>query len=154
MLVGFRAPLKDGKALVVGLDNPGPFADGAAGAQWSGPWWLDLGGLGIRSLEADGSGGAWVIAGPADRSNAPPALFRWGGPSAPDQVARIALDFGDLNPEAIVRIGADWWVLSDDGRRKSGPEDRCKDLPRSQQRARTARIVGLTSEAGRAGPVP
>ncbi len=129
LVVGFRAPVRDGKALVARLQDP------TASPPSFSPQWIDLGGRGIRSLEADGEG--WLgVAGPPGEGDGFD-LFRWaGGEAAPTLLGR---DLGDLNPEALVRWQGAWWVLSDDGGRDFGGRD-CKDLPVSERRARTARV--------------
>jgi hypothetical protein len=153
LLVGFRAPIHGGRALVQRLNNPVEFAAGSAAPSLTGPRWLELGGRGIRSLEADGEGGFLLIAGDPADGDASSLLYRWRGFDDGAEPERLGVAFGDLNPEALVRIGEAWWVLSDDGGRDIGGED-CKKLPTEQRRARTARIVGwdATSPAGTTSP--
>lgn len=136
LLVGFRNPLREGRALVVPIDNPAEVVAGAR-ARLGAPIALELGGRGIRSMELVGS--AYVIvAGPiADRGSF--ALFRWSG-AADDAPVAVAVDLGTLRPEALFAPpGADDIVLlSDDG----GVEvdgKACKDLrmPRQTFRALT-----------------
>ncbi len=119
LVVGFRAPVRDGRAPLVRLSPGGPELS-----------WLDLGGRGIRSLEED-----LVLAG----GDAGFALFRLGPDGVP---RREPADFGDLTPEALVRRADGWWVISDDGRREvDGTE--CRDLPEARRRARIAPLAAL-----------
>ncbi|HYG61171.1 MAG TPA: DUF3616 domain-containing protein [Thermoanaerobaculia bacterium] len=51
LLIGFRGPVRGGKALVVTLENPQEVLNQGAPASFATPIELDLDGLGIRSLE-------------------------------------------------------------------------------------------------------
>lgn len=104
-LLGFRAPLQppDDRrlALVVPITNldallagnpaPGPAVFGA-------PIRLDLGGLGIRSIEC-AADGCLIVAGPAD-SDGPFRLFRWTG-LASDAPVRLDTDLAGQRPEGL-----------------------------------------------------
>lgn len=130
LLVGFRNPLREGRALVVPIENPADVIAGAR-ARLGAPIALALGGRGIRSLELVGSS-YLIVAGPtADEGRF--ALYRWSGVAA-DPPVSVPLDLGDLRPEALFAIpGSDDIVLlSDDG----GVEidgKACNDLKRSRQ---------------------
>ncbi len=137
LLIGFRNPIVDGKAAVVALDNPDALLTGAAPAL-RGPFWIDLGGRGIRSLERRGDL-LWIIAGPGEPATGA-ALFSWDGPGSPDPPEDLAVDLGDLRPEGLVAGPERWWVLSDDGGLTITHDVECKDLPRSAQAARTATV--------------
>ncbi|MEZ4236246.1 MAG: DUF3616 domain-containing protein [Myxococcota bacterium] len=141
LLIGFRAPVHGGKALIERLDDPVAFAGGAA-PTFTGPRWIDLGGRGIRSLEREGDGTYLLIGGSPGEDDASFLLYRWHGFDDGAPPERLAVAFGDLHPEALVRAGGAWWVLSDDGRRDIDGKD-CKKLPAEARRARTARLVGL-----------
>ncbi len=140
LLIGFRNPLPQQRALVVPLVNPAAVLDGAAPA-FGPPVLLDLGGLGIRSLDRDpGTGDYLVVAGPAG-DGGPFRLYRWrGDASAPNPLAAGA--FGDLNPEALAVFGAPGfarWMVSDDGARRIRG-NACKDLPAAERRFRAVRL--------------
>ncbi|MCA9492786.1 MAG: DUF3616 domain-containing protein [Myxococcales bacterium] len=139
LLVGFRAPIAGGKALVERIDDPNAFLAGGE-LVLTGPRWAPLDGRGIRAMEWTGSGDELlIVAGPSDKDPGF-ALFRWAGFDDRRLHAEpVAVAFGDLNPEALVRIGDRWWVLSDDGGREIGGTA-CKELPREQRRARTASL--------------
>lgn len=136
LVVGFRNPVHEKKALVERLDNPDAFAGGAP-PKLTGPRWLKLGGQGIRSMEADGAG-FLVIAGPSDDGEGFSA-WRWAGFDDGKPPERLPVSFGELHPEALVRVGEAWWVLSDDGKHEIGGTP-CKELPEAERRARTARL--------------
>lgn len=145
LLFGFRTPIHAGKALVERLDNPDAFATGAA-PTFTGPRWLDLGGRGIRSMDRDDDGAMLIVAGPPDGGDGDPAfaLYRWSGFDDGAAPVDARVGFGKLRPEALVRVGQDWWVLSDDGtvdlRSAAGAKAECKKLPEAERRARTARL--------------
>lgn len=121
--VGFRAPVRDGRAAVVRLAGPEPTVT-----------WLDLGGRGIRSLEDD-----LVLAG----GEAGFAVYRRGPEGG---AVEVPVAFGDWTPEALVRRDDGWWVLSDDGRRRIDGEE-CRDLPEARRRARVGRLPAQAAGA-------
>lgn len=104
-LLGFRAPLQPPHhrhlALVVPLLNLDALVAGnpAAGpAQFGAPVLLDLGGLGVRSIEC-AADGCLIVAGPADAAG-PFRLFRWSG-NAGDAPVRLAADLAGQRPEGL-----------------------------------------------------
>jgi hypothetical protein len=94
----------------------------------------------VRTVEwtrdAGRPGEVVVVAGPGAGEGFAAFRAQVGGERAPEP---LDLAFADLTPEALVRVGADWWVLSDDGNRDLGGRP-CKDAPRADRRARTARL--------------
>ncbi|MBN8226494.1 DUF3616 domain-containing protein [Corallococcus macrosporus] len=114
MLIGFRSPLTEGKALVVPLLNPEAVVRDGASARFGPPRLLDLGGLGIRSLSS--WRGRYLIIAGATSSEAKSRLFTWkGGDDAPAEVT--AVDLSGVNPEAFFTpdTSGDILLLSDDG---------------------------------------
>ena len=71
LLIGFRNPLSEGRALLATLLNPNGVLGGEA-ARFADPVLLDLGGLGIRSLERVKSQ-LLIVAGPAEGGKGKPA---------------------------------------------------------------------------------
>lgn len=135
LLIGFRNPLREGKALVVTLANPQRIGSGEA-AQFGPPIGLDLGGRGIRSIERLDTG-YLIVAGPiADRGDF--ALYRWSGAAAeaPQRIAGVTL--GTLRPEALFvwPNSRHVQVLSDDGGVVTAGVA-CKDRPASGQSFRS-----------------
>lgn len=117
LLIGFRNPIPNGKALLVPLVNPGAVVQGKA-PQLGDPLLLDLDGLGIRDM-AFWEGRYLIIAGPYD-GRGESRLFSWfGDPSTPHPVKHARLK--GLNPEAIIFYPDKGWddvqILSDDGKR-------------------------------------
>ena len=135
LLIGFRNPVRDGKALVVALRNPQQVASGAP-ASFGPPISLDLGGRGVRAIERLDAG-YLVVAGPtADEGDF--WLYRWSGQAgdAPQRVPDLA--FGTLRPEAIFAWPQTGLVqiLSDDGGIEAAGIA-CKDRPATQQAFRS-----------------
>jgi len=119
--IGFRSPINKAKeALLVPLLNPTEAIKGGARAKLGDPVALKLGGLGVRDMVA-WNDGFLIIAGDFDhrfeQGAKPSRIFLWKPGTDPQD---IGVDFGDLNPEAIVIIGqgdkARILILSDDGK--------------------------------------
>lgn len=115
LLIGFRNPIPEGKALLVPLLNPDAVIGGAP-ARFGDPILLDLGGLGIRGIEFERDRHV-IIAGPYNEGGAP-RLYSWrGGDSAPLWLKEIGLT--GFKPEALLLIGESDSVrcelVSDDG---------------------------------------
>ncbi len=125
LLVGFRNPIPNGRALIVPLLNPNDMIRGFS-AKLGAPILLDLGQLGIRDM------GYWqnkiyILAGPYDTEKTF-RLYVWDGGQSPPQAVG-GLDFHPLTPEALVFYPGikQFQVLSDDGTRKTKGID-CKLL--------------------------
>jgi hypothetical protein len=121
LLIGFRNPLPQGRALVVPLLNPRDVVDSGAKPRFGDLVRLDLGGRGIRSLERVGVD-LLIAAGPygtAAASTVKPAfaLFRWSGNAADAPKLLRGLDDGSFRTEALFHDPADHALvlLSDDG---------------------------------------
>jgi hypothetical protein len=116
LLLGFRSPVPNGKALIVPLSNPeaaslnGPLRFGT-------PLELELGGLGVRSLSY-WRGQYLIAAGPSGEESGPRRLYRWQGPGTQPQLA-VESQLSDANPEAFFTAedNDEILVLSDDGSR-------------------------------------
>lgn len=127
LLIGFRNPIPNGRALIVPLLNPAEVVAGQA-PRLGDPRLLDLGGLGLRGLARVGQQ-YYLIAGSFE-GGGESQLYEWkGGDDAPRRLPRTELD--GLNPEALEAIpGAGptrLLVVSDDGTQKFGDED-CKSV--------------------------
>ena len=144
LLIGFRNPLPEGKALLAPLTNPNGVLAGEKG-RFDEPVLLDLGGLGIRSLEMV-NGGLLIVAGPAEGRKGtatPSALYRWSG-----QFESPAVRLGSFppmggrrfNPEALVIDGDSLVVLSDDGKLE-GLDAVCGKRPKESEGFRELRIT-------------
>jgi hypothetical protein len=138
LLIGFRNPLPQDRALIVPLENPSEVVEGKK-AKFGAP--IELDGIekrGIRSIERVGSE-YLLIAGPtADAGTF--AIYRWSG-NAGDKATPIAVDLKDLRPEALfATAGGGLQLLSDDGGVKVGAED-CKDLDDESKQSFRALVV-------------
>ncbi|MGZ8182446.1 MAG: DUF3616 domain-containing protein [Methylobacter sp.] len=137
LLIGFRNPVPDGKALLVPLQNPQEVIAGNEQPKLGKPILLDLGGLGIRSIEySDVKGAYLIIAGPHD-SNDRFQLYQWpGNPSeAPGLINGV--DFQGLHPETLLVYPEEKTriqILSDDGSEPVKGQY-CKDLAKSQDKS-------------------
>ena len=126
LLIGLRNPLVDGRAVVVTLRNPDQVVNAGAAPELGEPILLRLeapggGPLGVRSI-GRGPSGYLVAAGPRD-GRAGFALFAWSG--RPDDAPRLLPRATDringidgFAPEALVPLGDEVLLLSDDGTRR------------------------------------
>lgn len=114
VILGFRSPVPEGRALLVGLANPIEVVKSAAAPRFDAVHQLDLGeGRGIRGL-SEWHGRYLVIGGSAAYSTAS-RLYTWDGKSA--RAEPVAVDLGDYNPEAFFTPEERdlVMVISDDG---------------------------------------
>ncbi len=121
LLVGFRNPIVNGKALVIPLLNPDGVIGGEAG-QFGDPLEFDVEGLGLRDMVKAGDA-YYLIAGSYDAHHKF-RFYRWAGPHSGTVVKSLPLPpLDDLKPEGLI-----WFpdrpkqllVLSDDGNRLIG----------------------------------
>ena len=142
LLIGFRSPLFEGRALFVPLLNPHALLDGAEAPRFGEPIFLALGGLGLRGA-VEWERGYLLLAGSTDGGGRS-RLFAWSGQpnQEPQEVASDALE--GLNPEGLA-----FWpgteprrllVVSDDGSRRLHDRD-CKDLPAPHQKYRAITLL-------------
>ncbi len=111
LLLGFRSPVPDGKALIAELLNPSKVLWGDAPA-FAPPLLLPLGGKGIRALSS-WRGDYLVVAGPRDYGTS--KLYRWRGPGTVP--SHVEVNFTGLNPEAFFtpEDRDEILLISDDG---------------------------------------
>ena len=114
LLIGFRNPIRDGKALVVPIDNPQELVQGAR-ARFGKAIALALGGRGIRSIDRVGDA-YLIVAGPFGEGS-DFALYRWSSAAGDGPVRLPQIDLAGLHPEALFAIPDTDLVqmLSDDG---------------------------------------
>ncbi len=152
LLIGFRSPIIDGKALIAPLTDPNEVLERGAKAIFDEPIELDLGGLGIRDIVFWPKGKCFlVIAGPVGEEGSS-RLYKWDGSVSAEGIAtpqRLEnIDLSGLNPEAIVIYpnSDKIQILSDDGakmiRTDKGKTVENKELPDA---ARTFRSVWVES---------
>jgi hypothetical protein len=119
LLIGFRNPLQDGKAIVVSLLNADAVVAGVT-ARFGEATLLDLGGLGVRGMAwSPAHDAVLLIAGPQTDAAGPFRLFKWSGAAAdpPIAVADITSVPTASSPEAIVTYpgSRDVQILFDQG---------------------------------------
>jgi hypothetical protein len=133
LLIGFRNPIPQGKALLVPLLNADEVILGRS-ARFGEFIQLDLDGYGIRSIGRD-KDNYLIIAGSHDSDGESRAYTWTGGTAAPVHLSGIR--FPGLNPEGLAYSTAEgqteFFILSDDGTLKIGGED-CKKLKDPAQR--------------------
>lgn len=117
LLLGFRSPLVQGRALIAPLLNPSEVITGKP-AKWGEPVRVDLHGRGIRDITWTGR--EWYIIGGGVEGGGSSKLFRWNGHGKhPEEVPDAG--FKHFNPEALAwregKPDGRLLVLSDDGRR-------------------------------------
>ncbi len=117
LLIGFRNPIPDGKALLVPLLNPNEVIQDKA-PSFGAPIQLDLDGLGIRDITLWGRE-YFIIAGPYDGTKHF-EFFRWSGPGRnPEKLNTERIKH--FTPEALLIYAPmppmKFQVLSDDGTR-------------------------------------
>jgi hypothetical protein len=136
LLIGFRNPIPQGKALLIPLKNPHKIMDGHD-ANLGQPVLLDLGGRGIRSIDYLPLQHLYLIVAGAIDDQQNFALFQWSGVASDQPKIVKGPKFDMLHPEALfLDRGHDPQVhfLSDDGQVKIGTTSmECKDLTASQQ---------------------
>jgi hypothetical protein len=119
LLIGFRSPLVNGKALIVPLKNPVTIMTGAR-PELGDPVLLDLNGLGIRDIVFTGLEYFILAGGPGHGGTS--HLYRWaGGTAVPERVEKAGIRH--LNPEGIANFGTAerprLLIVSDDGNQVS-----------------------------------
>lgn len=115
LLLGLRNPRPGGRAILVPLRNAAAVVTGDASPDFGAPQFLDLGGLGIRSIEYSPRHGRYLIAAGAHDSADISAIYAWDEDASRPPV--LVRQLGEFNPEAIAPVpGTDRvLVFSDDG---------------------------------------
>jgi len=132
LLIGFRNPVPEGKALIIPMLNPNEVVLGKR-ARLGEPIQLDLDGLGIRDMTYF-QGTYLIIAGPVG-GGSHFQLYRWAGSKAAPEPIKVK-HLNEYHPEAIIVYPQkglqEIQILSDDGARliQGVP---CKDKDPSQQ---------------------
>ena len=159
LLIGFRNPQPENKALVVPLLNPREVIARSARPRFGNLIRLDLDGRGIRSFERVNDE-YLIVAGPRGEAEKNPvkpafALFRWSGAAGKAPVLVRALDDGTFRPEALFfdPDSKELVMLSDDGDEAVGAL-RCKDkkLPADQKSFRVKRLAWTATATTAAAP--
>jgi hypothetical protein len=122
LLLGFRNPVPQGRALLVPVLNPAELLRGAR-AKIGDPVRLDLAGRGIRDIVLVGRE-YLILAGAGDDETAKlvTRLYRWSGAGS---TPTLVTEFPGLNPEVIITYPdsehGEAQILSDDGQKPPPP---------------------------------
>ena len=132
LLIGFRSPLTENKALLIPLKNALQLVTQTdTKAQFGEPILLDLDGLGVRSIEYWSVIQAYIIiageVGSGDRF----ALYSWSGnPTENPELIDLNLPAG-FRPESVLfypHLRDRFQILSDDGTIQRVNGQQCKDI--------------------------
>jgi len=132
LLIGFRNPVPDKKALVIPLLNPNDVINGKRPVLGQAIQ-LDLGGLGIRDMAFHD--GTYVIIGGPARGGEPFHIYFWRGPGTSPERVKVK-GMSDYHPEGIViypeRGLREIQILNDDGKleRETAPANQLIDPSR------------------------
>jgi hypothetical protein len=139
LLIAFRNPVPDGKALIVPLLNPTEVIKGQE-AKLGSPIQLNLQGLGIRGI--DYCDGRYLIIAGAHGEGGDSKLFEWDGKAEPKLLSNITLS--GFNPEGIAFQQTDgkgrYLLLSDDGSVQVDGQS-CKDLKDQTLKSFRGRVI-------------
>lgn len=139
VLIAFRTPVPQGKALIVPMLNPDKVIKGER-ARFGDMIALDLGGFGIRDLSPAGDG--FLLIASAVHGPKTFHLYWWDGKDEKPKIISTET-FAGLNPEAIFRFPDDpvgvFQILSDDGKQMPGGRP-CKDFPRNMRHFRAGEL--------------
>jgi len=133
LLIAFRNPLIDGKALLITLENPQGVIAGET-ARFGAAIMLSLQGLGVRAMSyVDHIKRYIIVAGSYDHRD-DFRLFFWSGRKSDDPVFIKELDIEKLHPEAVIVYPQlnKIQLLSDDGMKRVAG-GRCKNAAKREQ---------------------
>ncbi len=153
LLIGFRNPIFDGKALLLPLKHPAKLVKKEdESAKFGDPIELDLGGRGIRSIEYWKKYNIYVICAGSFGDSSKFALYLWSGNS--DKQPKLVEGFEfpkDFRPEALLfypdrddRIH----ILSDDGDAKREGDTPCKKIKDENNPNKYFQSIWLTVSRG------
>jgi hypothetical protein len=142
LLIGFRNPIPQGKALLVPLENPREVIDGQP-AKFGDPIELDFQNRGVRGIEYWNERKTFIVLAGGYESEIGFQIYTWAGTGKDKPVPIKGLKLTTLKPESIVLYPGDsekFQIVSDDGTMKVGDQD-CKEVSEPDRRSfRTAWI--------------
>lgn len=148
LLIGFRNPIPEGKALLLPLANPKELIkDTGAKAIFGDPIELDLDGLGIRSIEYWQSQNRYLIVAGAYDGGKRFALYHWSGlrDENPEPIEAAGMP-PDFRPESVLFYPDkenSLQLLSDDGSIERLPGIPCKDIKNQEHPQKYFRSLWL-----------
>lgn len=132
LLIGFRNPISQGKALLLPLKNPQDLLEKEnARAFFGSPIELDLKGLGIRSIDYWKDRSLYIIIAGAYDSGDQFSLYQWSELDEDLQEIKIPSMPSDFRPESVLFYPNQpnrFQILSDDGSIMRSGGFSCKDL--------------------------
>lgn len=140
LLIGFRNPVRAGRALAIELENPDAVATRGAAPVFGAVAQLALGGRGIRSIEYVPARRAYLVAAGPAADDGTFTLYRWSGRAADAPVA-LGASLGTLRPEGLFLTPDGGAVLVSDDGGVSVHGTECKDL--ADPGARSFRTIGI-----------
>jgi hypothetical protein len=134
ILIGFRNPIPNDKALLLTLKNPQSLVINSsnARAEFGDPILLDLGGLGIRSIEFWPALEVYLIIAGEFHGGDQFVFYTWSGKKedAPEKIESLQFPDG-FRPEALLfypHLKDRFQILSDDGTIERVGNTPCKDI--------------------------
>jgi hypothetical protein len=150
LLIGLRSPLIGGRALLLPLRNPEAIVDKGSAAKFGEPIYLDLDGMGVRSIDYWHARRSYlIIAGPVGGGSCDDfRIMRWSGRIASHPEVLDGLDFkslkirADAAPEALLvhESSEAVYLLFDEGNR-TVRGTKCKDS--KKQSFSSVSILGI-----------
>lgn len=132
LLIGFRNPLPQDKAILLPLKNPQDLLKKDTKAIFGDVIELDLNGLGIRSIEYWSSESCYLIAAGSYDSSHKFALYQWSGITTEDpQLIEVTGLASNFIPESVISYpnrDGQLHLLSDDGSTERILGTPCKNL--------------------------
>lgn len=151
LLIGFRNPIPQGKAILLPLTNPGELIkEKNAHAVFGDPIELDLNGLGIRSIEYWASQNRFIIIAGAFDGSDRFSLYQWSGlkEENPELIEVTGLP-PDFRPESVLfypNRDDRFQLLSDDGSIERIDGTPCKDIKNNDHPQKYFRSVWIRSD--------
>lgn len=132
LLIGFRNPIPQGKALLLTLKNPRELlGENYPTAIFGDPIELDLAGLGIRSIDYWEARHLYLIIAGAYGTSEQFCLYQWSGLDRNPQKVDVQGMPSDFRPESLLFYGSQserFQILSDDGTIVRSKEGYCKEI--------------------------
>ncbi len=95
LMIGFRTPMKDNKAIIIGITNPEEVMANLEKPKFTQATFLNLGGLGIRDFTYDSlKKGFWIIAGSSSDRNDSFKLWFWDKANSKLSIIKNQPDIG------------------------------------------------------------
>lgn len=127
LLIGFRSPVLNGKAMVIGIENPKEIFLNNEKPRFSKPIMLDLKGLGIRDFTYDvKKEGYWIIAGGSSERDANFELWFWDKKNSKLSVVKNHPDLGYAEGITVINHGSKkpaLLIVEDSGKKPNKPAE-------------------------------